>query len=121
MVAVSIQFVLSYALIISAVLIWLNRRGTGAAPAAAVILALCVAVAVVEGSMGGFAIPTRQVIQLWLGFVLLPSLAVLGLSRAGFLNRRPWLLLIAGPISFVVAILVFGTVLNILFATRHSP
>jgi hypothetical protein len=119
MIAVSLEFVVGYALLASAVVMWLNHRRTSAVRSGAVLLALCLLIAGAHLFPRGHAMPTRQAIQLWLVFVLLPSATVWGVSRAEFLMIRPWLLLILGPITFIVALVVFGTAANVLFATRH--
>ena len=119
MIAVSLQFVLGYALLASVVVMWLNRRGTGAAASGGVLLAVCILIAIAHLIPRGLTMPTRQAIQLWLVFVVLPSAAVWGASRAQFLMSRPSLLLLVGPITFVVALVVFATASNSLFNARH--
>ena len=118
MIAVSLQFVVGYALLASAIVMWLNRRGTSAVTSGGVLLALCIVIAVAHLFPRGLTISTRQAIQLWLVFVLLPSAAVWAVSRAEFLSIRPSLLLFVGPITFIVALVVFATASSVLFATR---
>jgi len=119
--AVSLPLLVLDALLISAVLMWWNIRGVSAVASAGAVLAACVVVAVVQVFALGAAIPTRQAIQHWVLFVFLPAAAVLAVCRFGFLNTRPWLLLLLGPISSVMALVVVVTVHNILLASRHSP
>lgn len=119
MTAVSLQFVVGYAVLVSAVVMWLNRRSPSAASTAGVLLALCIVIAVVHLLPRGLAMPARQAIQIWLVFVLLPTAAVWGLSRADFLVNRPWVLLLVGPIAFMMALIVFGTAFNAVFAARR--
>jgi len=120
-VSLSLPHLLLYALLISGVLVWLNGRVVGTVASAGVLLAVCIVVAVVEALALGPATPTRQAIRLWLLFVCLPAAAVLAVSRLGFLNTRPWLLLLLGPISFVIALVVVTILHNLLIASPHSP
>src|SRR5438552_3138173 len=90
-------------LVVSAVLTWLNRRGVGALRAAAAMVCASVAIAVVQLAVGR-VLPSRQDFMLWLLFVLTPAAAVFGLSRSKVLRRRPWWLLLAGPVVFVAAL-----------------
>ena len=119
MIAVSLPFVLGYALLASVVVMWLNRRGASAVTSGGVLLAVCIVIAVAHVFPRGLAMSTRQAIQLWLVFVLLPSAAVWGVSRAQFLMIRPAWLLFVGPMTFIVALVVFATASNSLFTARH--
>ena len=121
MIGVSLAFIVAYALLASGAVIWLNARGTSAVIAGGVLLALCIVIGIIDFFPRGFAVPTRQAIDLWLTFVLLPSATVWGLSRAGFLSDRQWLLWPLGPMVFVAAVMVFGTAFNVVFGTRHQP
>jgi lysylphosphatidylglycerol synthetase-like protein (DUF2156 family) len=116
MISVSLPFVVAYAVLVSTIVMWLNHRSTSAARTAAVLLALCLVIAFVQLLSRGLAMSAGQTIQMWLMFVLLPTAAVWGLSRADFLVKRPWLLLLVGPIAFVLALIVFTTALNVVFA-----
>lgn len=114
-VALSLPLLLLYGLAISAVLMWLKRHGVGAVASAGVTLAVCIAVAVVQGFALGPGIPTMQSVRLWVVFVCLPAAAVFAVSQLGFLSTRPWLLLVVGPIAFLIALVFVMTLHNILF------
>jgi hypothetical protein len=116
-IGLSLPLLVVYPLFISAVLIWLNRRGVGAVGAAAGTLAVCVAVSLIQFFALGPATLSRQAVQLWLLFVCVPSAVVFGVSRFGVLQARPGWLLCLGPISFVMAVVVVMVTYNILLAS----
>jgi type IV secretory pathway VirB2 component (pilin) len=46
---------------------------------------------------------------------------VLALSRSSSMTARPWLLLLLGPLAFVVAVVGVMVAYNVLFASSHLP
>jgi hypothetical protein len=120
MIAISLPFLIGYSLAVSAVLIWLNVRGAGVLSAAGGTVVACVAIAVIQSIAFGSVPLTRPGVQYWGVFVLLPSAAVLAVSRIGILQARPWALLFLGPLTFVVAVTAVMVTYNILFASGRS-
>ena len=120
MVGINTVPLLAHSLLVSAILIILNRRRVGAAGSAAATIALCLFFALVESRNFSTAAAIRQVVQYWLIFLCVPSAVVFGLSRSGLLRRRAWLLLLAGPISFVLTVVVVISVLNMVFPSIFS-
>jgi hypothetical protein len=104
----------------SGILVWLNRRGVGAAGAAVATLLTCVAVAVVQFSALGPVLSKQQAVQLWLLFVLVPGAVVFGASRLSLFQHRPWWFLLGGPVTFVFAVVVAMMAYNVLFASSHG-
>jgi len=120
MIAVSLPFLLGCAVAISIVLLWLNRIGVGAAWAAAATVAVCVAIALVQSVMlGGFPF-TRQAVQIWTLLVLVPGLALFAASRLDVFHSRPWLLLLAGPLLFLLATTAGIIMYNVFFTPTRS-
>jgi hypothetical protein len=120
MTSVSLPLLLIYSLLISGILVWLNRRGVGAAGAAAATLLTCVAVAVVQFSAFGRVLSKLQAVQFWLLFALVPGAVVFGASRLSLFQNRPWWLLLVGPVAFVFAVVVVMMAYNVLFASGHA-
>lgn len=79
--SLSLPLLVVYSLFVSAVLIWMNRRGVGPVGAAAGTLAVCVAVAVIQFFALGPATLSRQALQHWLLFVVVPGAVVFAASR----------------------------------------
>jgi hypothetical protein len=120
MISVSLPLLIGFAVIVSALSMWLNARGVGVGIEAGVILGICVAVDVWQGPALASTASRRMAIRMWLVFVLLPTAVVLGISRFGLLTTKPWFLLVLGPISFMVALIVVATVDAVLFGSRSS-
>jgi len=120
MIGVSLPFLIGYSLAVSAVLIWLNMRGSGVLAAAGGTMAACVAIAVIQSVAFGSMPVTRPAVQYWGLFVFLPSAVVFVVSRVGILQARPWALLFLGPLTFVVAVTAVMVTYNILFASGRS-
>jgi hypothetical protein len=118
MLTISLQILLVYALTVSLALIWLNVRKTGPLAAAGWTITVCVAIAIAQFAASGTSTPSRQDLQFWLLFVMTPAVAVYGVSRRKVLRRRPWWLLLAGPISFVVTVVAVMVLYNIFFSSR---
>jgi hypothetical protein len=117
MIALSLTALIAPPLVLSAVLVWLNRRGAGALVAAGATVAVAVAILGFQIASAGMSpIPSWMALQLWSVFVLVPSVLVLAVSRTGVCRRRPWQLLWLGPLTFVgslmVAILGYNFVSN---------
>jgi hypothetical protein len=112
---------LAGSLLLSAILIILNRRRVGVAGSAAATIALCLVLPLVEFRNVSTGAAIRLVVQYWLIFLCLPSAVVFGLSRSGLLRRRAWLLLVAGPISFIVAGVVVASILHMFIPSILSP
>ena len=120
MSSISLPFLMGYSLAVSTALIWLNMRGTGIVGAAGGTLLVCIAIAVIQSVAFGSVPLTRQAVQYWGLFVLLPSAVVFAVSRVGLLQARPWSLLFLGPLTFVVAVTAVMVTYNILFASARS-
>lgn len=120
MTSLSLPLLLIYSSLISGILVWLNRRGVGAAAAAAATLLTCVAVAVIQFSAFGLVPSKQQAVQLWLLFVLVPGAVVFGASRLSLFQHRPWWLVLGGPVSFVFAVVVVAMAYNVLFGSSHA-
>jgi hypothetical protein len=101
------------ALVVSAILVILNRRGVGFARAAAATAAATLVLVIVQWLSFGARGTVRQILEYWLLWVLLPSAAILILMPARLFARRPWLLLFLGPISFVVALFFVTIAVNL--------
>ena len=116
--SLSLWFVVAHALIVSALLAWLNARGAGLGTAAGATLALLAAVwtasLLAPGALSWRAMQMRVL------FDLVPSAVVLLVSRTDVLSIRPWLLLVVGPFAFIVATLAAMIVYNIIFATNRT-
>jgi hypothetical protein len=113
MVAIMLPPLLLDSILISAVLIVLNRRGVGVAASGGATIATSLVLMMVQWIAYGAAGSVRQILRSWLLWVLVPSAAVFALSRLGLFVGRPWLLLFLGPISFVVALVVVMIALNL--------
>jgi hypothetical protein len=93
----------------------INGRDVGVLGAGALALSACVAVTAVMLLV--FAPPHPwQALHDWLQFVPLPGLVVFAASRSGMFKERPWLLLLVGPLAFVVGALGLLLTHSILFA-----
>jgi hypothetical protein len=99
--------------LISAVLIVLNRRGVGVTVSGGATIAISLVLVMVQWLPFGAGGSVRQFLQSWLFLVLVPSAAVFALSRFRVFIDRPWLLLLLGPISFVVALVSVVIALNL--------
>jgi hypothetical protein len=115
MMAINVIPLLWGSLAISAMLIILSKLHVGLAGSAAAIIALCVILAFVEFRISGAGFSVRQAFQGWLIFLCVPSAVVFALSRAGILRHHAWLLVLAGPISFFLTVVVVVSVLNAYF------
>lgn len=115
--SISLPFLLAYALLVSAILSALNKRGasTGLAAAAAAgtcllpVLEVCV-------TTSGPVVAARQQLLFWLLFICLPTGVVVAVSRVGMMRNRPWGLLVVGPLSFLLSLVLITMGWNILFA-----
>ena len=121
MIAVSLPMLLLFAVLVSAIVMWLNARGVGVVASAGVILVTCTVVAVLQRFTPGSIRFTPQGIRIWVVFVLLPAVSVLAISRLGLPKTKPWLLLLFGPTAFIVTLVIVMTVHNMLFASHRSP
>ncbi len=118
MLGVSLPFLLLESLLLSAVLLILNRRGVGAAAVAAatVVTSLLLHLAL-NLALSGPA-PFRRLVVQWLLIALVPGMFVFAVSRLEVLARRPWLLLAAGPFSFLLAVIVGMVAFNVWLNSR---
>ncbi|MGA2260545.1 MAG: hypothetical protein ABSH28_03810 [Acidobacteriota bacterium] len=121
MLSINLVPLLGGSLLVSATLIIVSKRRVGVAGSAAAIIALCLVLAFVEFRDLSTGAAVRQAVQYWLIFLCVPSAVVFALSRSGLLRRRAWLLLLAGPISFVLTIVVVVSVLHMFFPSVLSP
>jgi hypothetical protein len=117
MLSISIEILLIYALAVSLALVWLNSRKTGSLAAAGWTLTVCVAIGVAQFAAFGLLRPSRQDLQFWLLFVVIPAVAVYSVSRLKKLRRRPWWLLLVGPLCFIATVLAVMVGYNILFSS----
>jgi hypothetical protein len=93
----------------------ITRRDVGVTGAG--IIALTASVVVTAVVLLVFApVSPRQALHDWLEFVPLPGLVVFAASCSGVFKRRPWLLLLVGPLAFVIAALGLVMTHGILFA-----
>ena len=116
MMAISLQFLLTNALVLSFVLAALNHLRARATVTATVTI-VCVVVSALYSFGGASSLSTRQAIVLALGVLLVPSLAVFAVSRINWLLVRPWWLLGLGPVSYLVASIV-SMIAHNAFASR---
>ena len=92
-----------------------NRRDVGVAGAG--LLAVTASVIVTAVVLLVFTpVSPSQALHDWLQFVPLPGLVVFGASRSGIFRTRPWLLLLVGPLAFVIAALGLVMTHSMLFA-----
>jgi hypothetical protein len=117
-VSISLVHLVVQSLLISAVLIWLNRRGTGPAGAVVGTIVACVAIAILELILYGRAAVSPQALRLWLLFVLLPGSVLLGASRLAWLPSRSWWFLLVGPLVFMLSMIFVMVTYNVAFAAR---
>jgi len=115
-------------LLVSVILIILNRRRVGVAGSAAatiavclVLAAACLVLALVEFRNVSTGAAIRLAVQYWLIFLCVPSAVVFGLSRSGLLRRHAWLLLLAGPISFIITGVVVAGILHMFIPSILLP
>lgn len=120
MISISLPYLIGYSLAVSAANIWLNLRHAGILGAAGGTLVVCIAIAVIQSVAFGSVQLTKDAVRGWVLFVLLPSAVVVVVSRAGFLQARPWALLFLGPLTFLVAVTAVMITYNILFASGRS-
>jgi hypothetical protein len=120
MIGISLPLLIGYSLAVSAALIWVNLRGAGILAAAGGTLVVSLVVAVIQSVALGSLPLTRQAVQYWGLFVLLPSAVVFAVSRAGFLVARPWALVFVGPITFIVVVTAVMVTYNVLFVSGRS-
>src|SRR5262245_59127649 len=113
MLAVSLQITVIYALAVSLALVWLNSRATGSLSAAGWTLTVCVAIAVAQFAAFGPSKPSRQDLQFWLLFVVIPAAAVYGVSRRKALRKRPLWLVLVGPLCFIVTVVAVMVLYNV--------
>jgi hypothetical protein len=112
-IVVSIWLVLACGLLLSLLAFVLNARGVRVGTSAFVLLAFCF----VFGAFQSFSLRTVSISQsvgMWLGFVFLPSVGVFAVSRIPTLRVKPWLLLLVGPLSYLVTMIVAMTVVNVI-------
>jgi len=114
MIAISLPFIVAYSLLVSGVLAGLNKTGIAAVASAAVTLAICLATGAVLWLETRNVPAAARVFSLWSVSVLVPSAVVFGVSRLDFARARPWSLMLVGPLSFVVGMVVAMTAAGIL-------
>jgi hypothetical protein len=113
--AISAPILIAYALVLSAVLAWLQRRGAAASGAGALVL--CTFAIILQISTTPRTLVGSRGLQLAALLVLVPSAALWAVSRLSLFSSRPWLLMILGPPSFVLA-LVIATIPYNIFVNR---
>lgn len=117
LVLVSLPLLIGYSLALSGVLAWMAARGggiAGASAATALLGAFMLALEFVAYSLVG---PATQAVRTWTLSVLLPSALLLAVSRFAFLQARPLVLMLVGPLAFLFGLVVAIIVYNVMFAT----
>jgi hypothetical protein len=106
---------IGYSLVLSAVLAWLHPRGAAASGAGA--LTVCAFLLIFHLRKNPRATVSNRGFQLWALLVVVPTTIVWMVSCLSLFANTPWLLMIFGPLSFAVALLMTGVTYNI-FANR---
>jgi hypothetical protein len=101
---VSGPILIGYSLVLSAVLAWLHPRGAVASGAGA--LTVCALLLVFHIWPAPRSTVSNRGFQLWALLVIIPTAIVWAISCLGLLSTNPWLLMIVGPFSFAVALLM---------------
>jgi hypothetical protein len=114
-VGISGPILIGYALVLSAVLAWLHPRGAAASAAAA--LAVCALLLILHLWPAPGATVRNRGFQLWALLVLVPTGVVWVVSCLRQFSTTPWLLMIFGPMSFAIALLMAMISYNI-FANK---
>ena len=120
MIAISLPLIAAYSLVVSGALVWLRKSGVAAIPSAVITLAICLAIGAVQVLAARSAPLSKLVFSVWGLSVLAPSAVVFAVSRLNLVRARPWSLLLLGPVSFVVGMVVAMTVYNILFVSGRQ-
>ena len=113
--AVSGPILIGYSLVLSAVLAWLHPRGAVVSSAAA--LMLCALLLILHVWPAPQATVSSRGFRLWSLLVLIPTGVVWGVSCLSLFSNAPALLMIFGPFSFAVALLLTMISYN-LFANK---
>jgi hypothetical protein len=121
MLAISAVPLLVGSLLVSAVLILLNKLKVGIVGSAAAVIALCLVLGLIENRNLNTGAAMIVAFRFWLIFLCVPSAVVFGISRSGLLRRRSWLLLLAGPVSFLITIMVVVNILGMLTPSLFRP
>src|SRR3990170_4869711 len=103
-VGVSGPILIGYSLVLSAVLAWLHPRGAVASGAGA--LTVCALLLVFHIWPAPRSTVSNRGFQLWALLVLVPTAVVWGVSCLSLFSNAPALLMIFGPFSFAVALLM---------------
>jgi hypothetical protein len=109
---VSLWLVIACGLLLTGLAFALNVRGVRLATSALVMLTVCVVIGAVQ-ALGLRNVTLAQSVGMWLGFVALPAIAVLGVSRLPFVRTRTWALVLVGPVSYLFSMMVALTLFNI--------
>jgi hypothetical protein len=121
MVSISLPLSVAYSLIISGALAWLNKTDRGLSAGALVTLAICVAIGLLQLWASRSAPVVPPFFSLWLLSVLAPGAAVFAVSVLPFVLARPWSLLLLGPLSFLIGMIVAMTFFNIQAGPNRTP
>jgi hypothetical protein len=111
-VGVSGPKLIGYALVLSAVLAWLHPRGAAASAAGA--LTACALLLIFDIWPAPRKTVSNRGFQLWALLVIIPTAVVWAVSSLGLLSTNPWLLMILGPMSFAIALLMTMISYNII-------
>src|SRR5262245_2557928 len=113
MVAFSLQALLTWAFGLSGLLALLNhfRVRTSVVLLATVAFVVLLALPMVSGLS---ELPASQRFLIPVGCIVLPGLAVLAIARTTWLMTHPWWLLLVGPMSYLIVVIVAMTVHNVL-------
>lgn len=112
LIAVSLSLVIACGLLLTGLALVLNVRGVGLATSAVAMLTVCVLIGAVQ-AVSLRNVTLAQSVGMWLGFVALPAIAVLGVSRIPLVRTRSWALLLIGPVSYLFSMMVAVTLFNL--------
>ncbi len=121
MASVSLAHLVAGSLVVSTVLLWVNMHDVGIRGAAAAAAIACIAIIAIQSIVAGAVPLSKPVWRAWALFLLAPTAVVILASRIGFLQAKPWMLLLVGPLAFLLAATALMIAYNILFASGHRP
>jgi hypothetical protein len=114
--SISLWYVIACSLVVSSVLASMNSRGVGLLGAAGAAAIALVALVLID-AIGSGTLPLSRQTTWVLGLcILFPSTVLIAVSRLAVFHTYPWMLLVAGPIAFVVAVVMVMIAYNMLFA-----
>jgi hypothetical protein len=118
-IGLSLQYLIVNAFVVSGVLFLVSRRSSALSSATAASLFVCLVLIVGPLVLRPFVI-SRQIVLIWVLSIVLPAVVVLGVSRLDLVQTGPWWLLLLGPLSFLMTVLIGIVVFNVLFESGRS-